>query len=84
MPKHSFKKYISCTILPIAGRIRGFIPFPRGIYPNVNVIARLVFELAYYDSVVHRVDYYTTRTPPKKKRRLNIEDIILNCFYTCY
>ena len=42
----------------------GFIPFPKGICPKVNVIARLEFELAYYDSAVHRFNHYTTRTPP--------------------
>ena len=30
----------------------------------MNVIARLEFELAYYDSAVHRFNHYTTRTPP--------------------
>ena len=28
----------------------------------MNVIARLEYELAYYDSVVHRFNHYTTRT----------------------
>ena len=37
--------------------------FPRGICPKVNVIARLEYELAYYDSAVHRFNNYTTRTP---------------------
>ena len=30
----------------------------------MNVIARLKYELAYYDSAVHRFNHYTTRTPP--------------------
>ena len=38
--------------------------FPQGICPKVNVIARLEYELAYYDSAVHRFNHYTTRTPP--------------------
>ena len=59
MPKPSFKS--SGTILPIAGRIREFIPFPRIFCPKVNVIARLEFELAYYDSAVHRFNHYTRR-----------------------
>ena len=42
----------------------GFIPFPKGICPKVNVIARLEFEFAYFDSIVHRFNHYTTRTPP--------------------
>ena len=31
----------------------------------MNVIARLEYELAYYDSAVHRFNHYTTRTPHK-------------------
>ena len=30
----------------------------------MNVIARLEYKLAYYDSAVHRFNHYTTRTPP--------------------
>ena len=30
----------------------------------MNVIARLEYELAYYDSAVHRFNHNTTRTPP--------------------
>ena len=37
--------------------------FPKGIYPKVNEIARLEYELAYYDSAVHRFNHYTTKTP---------------------
>ena len=32
---------------------KGVHTFPKGICPKVNVIARLEFELAYYDSAVH-------------------------------
>ena len=42
----------------MVGRIRRFIPFPK-----VNVITRLKFELAYYDSAVQRFNHLTTRTP---------------------
>ena len=38
--------------------------FPNDICPKVNVIARREYELAYYDSSVHRFNHYTTRTPP--------------------
>ena len=38
--------------------------FPKSICPKVNVIARLEFELAFYESAVHRFNHYTTRTPP--------------------
>ena len=43
---------------------KGVHTFPKGICPKENVIARLEFELAYYDSVVHRFNHYTSRTPP--------------------
>ena len=32
----------------------------------MNVIARLEYKLAYYDSAVHCFNYYTPRTPPCK------------------
>ena len=37
--------------------------FPKGICPKVNIIAQLEYELAYYDSAVHRFNNYTTLTP---------------------
>ena len=46
---------------------KGVHTFPKGICPRVNVIERLEFELAYYDSAVHRFNHYTTRTPPREK-----------------
>ena len=36
--------------------------FPKGICLKVNVRARLVFELDYYDSAVQCFHHYTTRT----------------------
>ena len=37
----------------------------------MNVIAQLKYELAYYDSAVHRFNHFTTRTPlPKSDRSL--------------
>ena len=42
---------------------KGVHTFPKSICPKVNVIARLEYELAYYDSAVHRFNHYTTRTP---------------------
>ena len=38
--------------------------FLKGICPKVNAIARLEYELAYYDSAVHCINHYTTRTLP--------------------
>ena len=43
---------------------KGVHTFPKGTCPKVNVIARLEYELAYYDSAVHRFNHYSTRTPP--------------------
>ena len=43
----------------------GVHTFPKGICPKVKVIARLGYELAYYDSAVHRFNHYITRTPPR-------------------
>ena len=42
---------------------REFHTFPKGICPNVNVIAQLKFELADYDSAVQCFNHYTTSTP---------------------
>ena len=42
----------------------------------MNVIARLEYELAYYDSAVHRFNHYTTRTPIHQSwlaKRLGLE-----------
>ena len=40
----------------IVGRISGFLPF---LSLKVKVIARLEFELAYYDVAVQNVSHYT-------------------------
>ena len=37
--------------------------FPKGICLKVNVLARLEYELAFYDSAVHRLNHYTTSPP---------------------
>ena len=37
--------------------------FPKGISLKVNVIARLEFELTYYNSTVLRFNHYAMRTP---------------------
>ena len=34
--------------------------------PKVNILARLEFELAYYDFAVYHFNHYTTRTPRMK------------------
>ena len=40
--------------------------FPKGICLKVRVIARLEFELAYYDSAAYRFNHYTTSAPPNR------------------
>ena len=53
------------TVYPLGYPYRrtvGVLFNPLGICPKVNVITRLEFELAYYDSAVHRFNHYTTRT----------------------
>ena len=55
----------SCSIEPIDGEgIKGFMLFPRGISPKVNVIAGLEFELAYCDTTILHISHYLTRTHP--------------------
>ena len=49
---------------------KGVHTFPKGICPKVNVIALLEYELAYYDSAVHRFYHYTmwtTHTPVEEQ-----------------
>ena len=65
IPKLSFLKDSDGAIEPIARRIWWFIPFSR-VCLRVNVIARLEFELAYYDSAVQRLNDYTTTTHEKQ------------------
>ena len=47
----------------------------------MNVIARLEYELAYYDSAVHRFNHYTTGTPPKEEmgKSMKPRSQILTC-----
>ena len=46
------------------GILKGANAVTKGICPKVNVIARLEYEITYYDSAVHRFSHYTTRTSP--------------------
>ena len=46
---------------------KGVHTFPKSICPKVNIIERLEYVLAYYDSAVHCLNHYTTRTPPVVK-----------------
>ena len=83
MPK-PFSKY--WYYLTHSWEDKGVHTFPKGICPKVNVIVRLVFELADYDSAVHRFNHYTARTPSKKgaeKAFLITKNIMKNLFCTC-
>ena len=64
----SFEKNSSDAILTHSWEEKGVHTFPKGISLKVNVIARLEFELAYYDSAVQRFNYYSTRISPKSSR----------------
>ena len=58
---------------------KGVHTFPKGIFPKVNVIARLEYELAYYDSAVHRFNHYTTRTPASSIIGASPSDCLVSC-----
>ena len=58
MPKPFFQKNSSGTTH--SWEDKGVHAFHKDICPKVNVIARLEYELAYYDFVVHRFNHYTT------------------------
>ena len=47
--------------------------FPKGIYPKVNILAWLEFELAYYDPAVQRFNHYTTRMLPNDYKWVNFK-----------
>ena len=51
MPKPSFKKN-SCGTIQHSWDVKGVHTFSKGICPKENVIARLEFELAYYDFAI--------------------------------
>ena len=50
--------------LTLSWEDKGVHTFPYGICPKVNIIAQLEFELANYDSAVHRFNHYTMWIPP--------------------
>ena len=54
-----------CYYLTHSWEDKGVHTFPQSICLKVNVIARLEYEHAFYDSAVHHFNHYTTRTTPK-------------------
>ena len=63
MPKPLLREEQQWYYLTHSWEDKGVHTFPKGICPKVNVVARLEYELAYYDSAVHRFNHYPTRTP---------------------
>ena len=61
---------------------KGVHTFSKSDCPKVNVIARVEYELAYYDSAVYRFNHYTTRT--YKIKIFEIEQIITLNLYTLF
>ena len=61
MPKQTLQR--NCIDTDDCIRGRGYI-FLKGICPKVNVIARLEFELAFFDVAFEHVNHYTTGTSP--------------------
>ena len=59
MPKLSFQKNSTSTILTCSWEDKQVHAFPKGTCPKVNIIVRLEFELAYYDSTVQHFNHYT-------------------------
>ena len=57
--------------------------FPKGICTKVNVIARLEYELTYYDPTVQRFNHYSMRTPPPRMvhddRDVSIKEPVRDC-----
>ncbi len=48
---------------------KGAHTFPKGICSKVDVIARLEFELAYFEAVVQHFSHSATATSPRGSRR---------------
>ena len=49
---------------------KGVHAFPKGISPEMNVIVRLEFELAFYDVTVDHASHYATGNLPTWNLRL--------------
>ena len=65
MPKPSRSKNRGGIIQLIARKDKGVDIFLKDISPEVNVIARLEFELTYYEPGVLHFNHYTTGTSPR-------------------
>ena len=65
MPKASLSKNSS-------GEDKGVHIFPKSSDPKVTAIARLEFELVYYDVAVYHVNHYATETPSIMRGNFNV------------
>ena len=50
-----------------------------GICPKENAIARLKFELAYYNSIAQCFNHYTMKTPPTDQNKCSKNCLL--CFF---
>ena len=62
-------------------RDKGVRTFPEGISPKVNAIARVKFELSYYNVTVEHVSHYSKGTPHISDEQENISKYLgsLSC-----
>ena len=61
MPKPSLQKEVGVLFNPsVGGRDKRVHVFPKGYNPKVSVIAKLEFDLVYYDVAVLHISYYAT------------------------
>ena len=58
---------------------KGVHTFPKCICTKVNVITRLEFELAYYESAVQRLNHYTRKT----LSFIPLTDVVVRREYKC-
>ena len=56
---------------PQLGKIRKFIPIPRGIILKVNVIVQIEFELNHYNVVVQYGSHYVTGSRAHYKHQVS-------------
>ena len=78
---HLFRKTVVILFNPCWGdKVRGHT-FPRVICPKVNIIARLEFELVYYELTVQYISHYTMGTPRPSVDRFIVISVLIDRFY---
>ena len=76
MPKPSVSRNSSGTNFPITGGIRGFMLLPTSIPKKVEVIARLKFELAYFETAIQHISHNAMGTPPPPHFKISTATIL--------